>query len=479
MNDKVTINGLIYGTMEPLMSPVDSDNFLQKLLDGLGPEKKRLCKDTAVISRSFSFRKPPLVPNPDNPIEAKWALLLPPRDRTTEDIADALSPLVNLRHGQVIYSETPLSAFPPYHWIKNYYQQMDKDIRPYYVLLAGSPQDIPFKVQYHLGLNAAVGRLSFDNKEVEKYSAYAKKVVDFETRDESWVEQGSVVFATEKAEPDATYFSRHHMTDILVKLMHGKNIPVKYLVGNENGREATLANLLTAFTGPTKAPALVFTASHGLAVKRNDETNEVDDIQRKLQGALCCQDYDGYRGILSADLVPKTRFLHGSVFFSFACYSAGTPIESDFFHWYRDTQLLACRPKADFVAALPQRLLSHPKGPLAFLGHIDPSWVYSFADPQRVNNLIGWKPRMGPFLNAVDSILQGHTVGLSTKEFSSICGTVNADLLERYEDEYRRDPNRRQNPKWTAELMDTWMTRNDLQNFIILGDPAVKAKMSD
>lgn len=76
MSDIVTMNGLIYRTTEPLVPPVDSDVFLQSLLNRLGTEKERLSEDTALMSRSFAFREPH-VPNPNNPIEAKWALLLP------------------------------------------------------------------------------------------------------------------------------------------------------------------------------------------------------------------------------------------------------------------------------------------------------------------------------------------------------------------------------------------------------------------
>lgn len=402
-----------------------------------------------------------------------------PREKKTEAVACALAPLVKHRHGQVIYSPIPFSAFPPRHWIYNYYHCMAPGIRPYYVMLAGSPQDIPFTFQYLLGLNAAVGRVSFDEDDVDKYATYANKVVDFETREELCVEPSSIVFATEKAAPDATHFSRQCMTDPLVKTMQDK---VAYYAANDNESDeiagpATLTNLLNA-AARAKAPALVYTATHGLAVQRKG-SDEKDRDRKEKQGALCCQDYNGDEGIFHAGLVPEDPFLHGSVMFSFACYSAGTPLESDFFHWMRDPRLLACRPKADFVAALPQRLLAHPKGPLAFLGHIDPSWVYSFADPQRASDKIRWEPRIGPFLKVADFILQGYTVGLSAKGFSSVCTTMNADLLGRYEDEYRHDPTRRQNPNWTLELMDIWMTRNDLQNFVILGDPAVKAKMSD
>jgi hypothetical protein len=196
----------------------------------------------------------------------------------------------------------------------------------------------------------------------------------------------------------------------------------------------------------------------------------------RLQGALVCQNYDGRSGILSADLVPAEPFGYGSIMFSFACYGAGTPKESDFFQWIKDPRLLSCRPKQDFVAALPQKLLAHPKGPLAFVGHLDPAWLYCFADPNYIADDRDWGSRMAPFRQAVDQLLQGATVGYAVKRFNEVYATISVKLSN-IQNQFRIDITRGGDPQWTRELIDTWMTRNDTQNFIVLGDPAVKTKM--
>ena len=46
---------------------------------------------------------------------------------------------------------------------------------PYYLLLAGSPDQVPFEVQYQLGVSYAVGRL--DLGDAEACAAYAASVV--------------------------------------------------------------------------------------------------------------------------------------------------------------------------------------------------------------------------------------------------------------------------------------------------------------
>lgn len=472
MSDRIVVNGMTLGKVKPLLPPVDLDKFAGTLMGALAREKEHFRLEAVHAEESFATRGAYEFHSPDlsDPLEVKWALLLPPRTAETKAIAAALAPLVKHRQGSVIYSPTPFHASPPEDWIREHYEVMDDYEPPYYVLLAGCPEDVPFRFQYLLDVNAAVGRLSFDR--IEDYASYARKVVDFEVGVGNGVAQRAVVFATEHAKKEdngATFLSRNFMTDPLVEMIQGKNIPVSYIAGED----ATLPNLIEALKGKGNvlAPALIYTATHGLGVPGKDEK-----ARRRLQGALVCQDYDGRKGVFSADKVPAAPFLHGSIVFTFACYGAGTPKQSDFFHWLRDPRLLSCRPSADIVAALPLRFLAHPSGPLAFFGHLDPSWVYSFADPKRVSDDKGWGSRMGPFRQAVDHILQGATVGYAVKRFNEAYALTSVGLAN-MEDQFRRDATRGEKPTWTRKLVDTWMTRNDMQNFIVLGDPAVKAKM--
>ena len=470
MKDKILVNGFVWGTREPLVSAIDYDDFANRLVDALGRTKGDFRAEasfamTATATRgAYEFHTPDL----NDPLETKWALLLPSENKEAKDIATALKPLVEHRKGEVIYGPQSGDLGSLEEWVINEYTQKLDEERPYYILMAGRPDTLPFRFQYLLDVHAAVGRLCFDR--LDDYANYAKKVVDFETKDEHAVQKRALFFAPEHEDDEPTYLSRHYMTDPLVARVQEKGVPVSYLAAEE----ATLANLLTTLRGGagSKAPALLYTASHGLGVPGANE-----EARQRLQGAICCQDYDGNAGVFCADRIPDDSFLHGSIVLTFACYGAGTPKDSDFFHWIRDPSLLKCRPDKDFVAALPKRLVAHPQGPLAFVGHIDPAWVHCFANPAHISNDKGWGSRMGPFRLAVEHLLDGATVGYAVKRFNEVYSLLSVRLAN-MEDQFRRDATRGQDSKWTRDMVDTWITRNDTQNFIVLGDPAVKAKMT-
>jgi len=66
------------------------------------------------------------------------------------------------------------------------------------------------------------------------------------------------------------------------------------------------------------------------------------------------------------------------------------------------------------VAALPKRLLSHPNGPIAFIGHVDAAWMHGFVDnPDHPDILDRWHRRIEPFVSALNSLLEVQPVGLA------------------------------------------------------------------
>jgi len=81
------------------------------------------------------------------------------------------------------------------------------------------------------------------------------------------------------------------------------------------------------------------------------------------------------------------------------------------------------------------------------------------------------------FREAVDNLMKGATIGYAVRRFNSVYAITSVELAGR-EDQFRSNPAACVDDRWRRVLVDTWMTRNDMQNFVLLGDPAVRAKIA-
>ena len=194
---------------------------------------------------------------------------------------------------------------------------------PYYLLIVGDPQSIPYEFQYELDIQHAVGRIHFDA--FDEYAQYAHSVVA--------AEEGSVrlpreaVFFNVVNEGDrATEFSAKMLNDPLAEYITSKKERLGWeskVVEPEHANKGRLLELL----GGTETPAFLFTASHGLGFPNGHK------LQAPFQGALLC-DTEG--PIPRGSAIPRDYYvggediasdvnLLGMVAFLFACFGAGTP----------------------------------------------------------------------------------------------------------------------------------------------------------
>jgi len=330
----------------------------------------------------------------------------------------------------------------------------DPNRMPYYLLLAGGPQEIPFDFQYELDLRHAVGRLDFDT--VDEYAAYAQSVV---VKEKEWVEQGiaaerrATFFCPRKADR-ASSLMRNELVCPLLDCLKSKPVTGWRL-------EAVLDDLATKeellrFLGGPSTPDFLFTACHGLVFDPSDE------CQREKQGALSCVGRDGVglldTSVAASDVSPDSS-LHGLISFHFACYGAGTP-QWDEFSMKGDRKLKASKP---FTARLPQRLLAHHRGgALAVIGHVERAWTYSFAGARTT--------QIDVFEDAVRRILRGEPVGYALELFNFRHAHLSAELLLLQKRE-RLEP-LGGNRDW--ELADAYCAARDACNYVVLGDPAVR-----
>ena len=356
---------------------------------------------------------------------------------------------------------------------------MEEDKRPHYILIVGGPDQIPFGFQSILNTTAMVGRISFDSKNpIEDLSTYIEKVISLENAKKPIVNKRAIFFApdggwTPFKKRDPTYYSRLYMAEPLAKEV---NNVLNFNTIRIMGTDATKDKLLKSFESK---PALVYTASHGMADLGKDLKR-----QKRINGAICCQKTGNNNNeedyLFRADDIPLDKnkpFLEGAVVFQFACFGYGTPKESYFNHWLMEEPRL--HAESDFIAALPQRLLSHPRGPIGFIGHVDLAFIHGFDDPQNKNipSILGkpWHDRIGPFRRAVKNLLEVDPTGIAMEDMRGRQNVMDGILVDTYDLLQRGYIE--ETGKKMSDLINNFIIRNDATYYMIFGDPAVHLRI--
>ena len=396
--------------------------------------------------------------------EAGWGVIFP-GSAAAEPLREALAPLLDLRRAQA--GRLHERFFREFAGEDGYREgeskvaflarhgagpgPADPEKVPYYLLLVGDPETIPFSFQYQLDVQYAVGRLCFDG--IEEYRRYAESVVAAETGGGVRSPRASFFAPANPGDPVTGSTCAHlarPVADAVRQAHPGWSVETALAEEATRGR---LDGLLD------EAPACLFAACHGLGYAAGDPH------QRDRQGALVCQDWPGPcpGGIdrdhyFAAENLGERAHVHGLVAFCFACFGAGTPRWDEF---TREGQRRELSPGA-FLGRLPQRLLSHPRGgALAVVGHVDRAWGFSLVWP-------GAGPQTGVFESALRRLLDGKPVGWAMEIFNQRYAELPPTWRLRWK-------------LWVSArsldetvLADLWTASHDARNYTIVGDPAVR-----
>jgi hypothetical protein len=465
---RIYFNGLNGATGAPLQPPMAIDALLP-LIEGSDPNLEKILEEVKEKQKAKEIGN--LAPDRDidstDVKEAGWGIIYHPD--TPAEVRNQLKKLVQHRGGKE-FEYNPAKHHHGWDFQYEFKQGeglIDPEKIPYYLLIVGAPEQIPFNFQYELDFQHAVGRLYFDN--VNAYENYLNNLFDYENAGQkSPRERRVAIFSPKNPNDEATALSAAELATPLagalgkaIKLVKpNKAMGIVYQTEHLIGQEATKPALLNLLTRKKNPPALVFAAAHGLGFPKDHPD------QKKRQGALVCQEWPGPKQWKDEQPIPDSMFLAGEhlpeasyqglVVFTFACYSAGTPRQDDFAHFQaRPPQELTDHP---FVAYLPQRLLAH--GALAFIGHVERAWDFSFVSPAGHRDV-------EVFEKTLRRILSGRPIGDALEDFGqrylSLAGKV-TNLLSPT-NPYEVEPDK---------LAQDWMAHNDARAYVLFGDPAAR-----
>ena len=346
----------------------------------------------------------------------------------------------------------------------------DPDRVPYYLLIAGSPEKVPYSFQSQLDVQYAVGRIHFETP--AEYRTYANSVVGAEIGSVRLPRRASFFGVTHRESDTATDQSLEYLVKPLLQSL-SKTGAWRFdpVLGPDSKKEALRQRL-----GGAQTPALLFTAGHGLRVR--------PDNKRKLspagyQGALICADWPGLGQPLDQDQfffagkdLGEDANLQGLIALFFACFGGGTP-KLDLYTRLQRLRLgqqagpaleLAPQP---FMADLPRRMLSAPAGgALAVIAHVEQTWPSSYLWKAKVDGSL--PPQITAFESTMQRLMDGYPVGAAVEYLNNKYAEL-ASMLQPYleaiqfGDAYDR-----------VEFVNTWMAATDAQWYSIIGDPAVR-----
>lgn len=471
-SDLVYVNGIDFDTGQYAVPPQPIEEIARQVFQRPGLDK--FSDLHAERGRAFGI---PFGIDLQKPAEAGWGIIF--HQDTPQDVRAALAPLIAHRRKQVGDLLKELD-YQKDEQTRTWYQRhgvsagaVDPAVVPYYLLLIGGPELIPFEFQYLLGVDYGVGRLAFDT--AAEYESYVRSVIAYETAGAVPNGREIAYWGTRHPNDAATDLSA---TQLIEPLANGftdapgaLKIPIHadptlhYQRKLRVADDATKANLLETLH-QKKPPALLFTASHGMQLRSGQSA------QAANQGALLCQDWTGLGTIkpahvLSAGDVPDDANVNGLVALIFACFGAGTPEVDQFLMDLSLAGKAAPLAPKPFMSALPRRLLTHPNGSaLAVVGHIDRAWAYSIQAPKTAG------PQILAFRNSLGFIMQGAPLGFAMcGQFASRYASLSAMLANATSP--TTPPAMRLSDR---DLVTAWIQRNDAQNYVLLGDPAVQIR---
>jgi hypothetical protein len=321
---------------------------------------------------------------------------------------------------------------------------------PRYLLILGTPEQIPWELQYVLNSHYAVGRVHLSGDSLSNYVTALRSNWSTSTAKID----NAVIWAVNQGQTDITGLMRDAIAaKLYAKIAADTDLAAgaQFLDGGEN---ATVAKLINALS--QAKPGFVATTSHGQTYPLDNSQLLEDNL-----GLLVDQNYAS----LSIEGLLRDWQPDGVIWYAHACCSAGSSAQTLFEGLCMegsevDRVLKGVAKIGNRVAPLPTALLGAEQPARAFIGHVEPTFDWTLRNSDTRQMLTDSLGRA--FYNELYQPSPiGHAVRQCYDRLSPLYASYDAELLAFGRGEIAsRD----------ALLRDLLCAR-DVQSTVILGDP--------
>jgi hypothetical protein len=323
---------------------------------------------------------------------------------------------------------------------------------PAYLLIYGSPKDIPWDLQYVLNMACCVGRLDLEKPELGHYvDALLSGWKDAPCRRDQ-----PVVWATDYGGDDITTAMHQLIAGPVAAALKADNEVKNGRLVYLEGVRATWDALSQSLAEQT--PALIVTTSHG----KTDPASDKVEMARGLGLPV-----DANRATLAPDKLLARWSPYGAIWYAHACCSAGCDAKTAYKGLVKTDSSIAATLDAVAglgaqVAPLPKLLLGVARPLRAFVGHVEPTFNWTIQQPDTKQPLTdGLREALHERLYRA----QPEPVALA---FARWYGAVGGLYAQWYQARDRVDQGQ---ASARGDAMRLLLTALDRQSLVILGDP--------
>ncbi len=424
-----------------------------------------------------------------NKLSAQSWTVVAPDDDNGDRLVEIIQPLIKHRQEQcrvTVIKMPRLTRKETVDWVEANVvgNKREADI-PGYALIVGGFDGVSLGSQQALAKECFTGRIAFDDP--QHYESYVQKLIrSDEKRDraEDLSPTRSLFFCARDGTPATalgnSWLIQPSMKDVEAGKADG-SLAVGEILALEDEDPVRAGNLLLD-TAAEDQPTFLFSCSHGMGAPRRGWGDDTDKMH-KLQGALCL---GNGKYIAGSDMVNKP-FLPGGMWMFFACFGAGTPDESAYYHWLaqlketgqyggRLSSVLKALPRksSPFLASLPKAVLANGNGPLAVIGHLDLAWSYSFQEFTASSALQKYRR----FETLVSEMINGGRAGVAHRKLLDKLRSADEAILLSNDEAARARQSGEEPVDDRVAMSNKWMLRQDVDGYVLLGDPAARLAVS-